>query len=187
MTKRRSRRIAKQDVPPDILQIIKRRVHGFQKARASPMSVITDHIGSSIQQPTGQSNLLSSAIDGPSALDPFPTSPMPDPVRLSGANDPLLLGSAFPFDRKLPIACQLLIPSTGIATVRHTLGPFNVVCSYCRALHWMEERLKKSSPIYPQFGMCCNSGIVSFPSFPDPPEPLLSFLDGRNMTAGTSL
>ena len=130
MTKRHSRRIAKQDVPPNILQIIKHRVRGLQKAGASPMSAITDHIGSSIQRPIGESNLSSSAIDSPPVLDP---------VRLSATNDPLLPGSASPFDRKPPIACQPLIPSTGIATAGHTLGPFNIICSYCGALHWMEK------------------------------------------------
>ena len=106
---------------------------------------------------------------------------MLDPVQLSTTNNPLLLGSTSShFDHKVPIACRPLIPSVGIFTCRHALGSFDVICSSCGALHWMEERLKNSSRRSPQFGMCCNSGAVSFPSFPDPPETLLSLLQDKS-------
>jgi hypothetical protein len=32
----------------------------------------------------------------------------------------------------------------------------DVKCTHCGALHWKDERVIKSSPANPQFGMCCN-------------------------------
>ncbi|KAG2063940.1 hypothetical protein BDR04DRAFT_1163159, partial [Suillus decipiens] len=54
---------------------------------------------------------------------------------------------------------------------RHTLGPLNVECPKCHALHFACERLSNSSLRNPRFGMCCLQGQVSLPPFPAwPPE-----------------
>ncbi|KAG0705759.1 hypothetical protein DFH29DRAFT_996625 [Suillus ampliporus] len=39
---------------------------------------------------------------------------------------------------------------------RHDLGQMTVVCPYCQALHWMDERLSSSSKSRPLFGICCD-------------------------------
>lgn len=180
MPRSRGRRVAKKDVPVDILRVVARNARRLRESQAA-------HSEASVAG-FGEANPSSAIVDTPPILDPVPASPILDPGRFSAMNDLLPPGSASPphFDPELPIACRPLTPSTGIPTSRHSLGPFNVVCSSCGALHWMEERLKRSSPLSPQFGMCCNSGALSFPSFPDPPQPLLSLLDGHNMTSGIS-
>ena len=42
-----------------------------------------------------------------------------------------------PFDRNWPI---------------HYMGKMDVLCPHCGALHWMAERLSKSSQIHPKIG-----------------------------------
>ncbi|KAJ7648420.1 hypothetical protein B0H17DRAFT_959067, partial [Mycena rosella] len=43
---------------------------------------------------------------------------------------------------------------------RHDLGPMNAKCRHCGALHWLTEKIVKSSDAEPKFGMCCNHGKV---------------------------
>ena len=52
---------------------------------------------------------------------------------------------------------------------RHDLGPMNVKCPHCHALHWMAERLTTSSMIRPLFGKCCLQGQIRLPSLREPP------------------
>ncbi|KAG1809230.1 hypothetical protein EV424DRAFT_1301507, partial [Suillus variegatus] len=49
---------------------------------------------------------------------------------------------------------------------RHTLGPLNVECPNCHAMHFACERLTKSSARNPRFGTCCLEGKVDLPPFP---------------------
>lgn len=51
----------------------------------------------------------------------------------------------------------------------------NVVCLYCQARHWMDEKLASSSKTTPKFGMCCNHGQV-VPQPVQAPPPLLQHL-----------
>ena len=37
---------------------------------------------------------------------------------------------------------------------RHSLGKMDVLCPYCSALHWMDEKLAQSSRKRPLFGTC---------------------------------
>jgi hypothetical protein len=71
---------------------------------------------------------------------------------------------------ELLIACQPLLPSTHpFCLKRNSLGPFTIQFPFCRALHWIEERLtSRGSARSPKFGMCCNSGKISCPVMPDP-------------------
>ena len=52
----------------------------------------------------------------------------------------------------------------------HNLGPMTVHCPHCHALHFMVERLTRSSLRNPHFGMCCLQGQVDLPRIqPWPP------------------
>lgn len=47
----------------------------------------------------------------------------------------------------------------------------DVVCTDCQALHWMSERLTKSSKLNPKFGSCCLQGKIQLPPIDHaPPE-----------------
>ncbi|KAJ7622879.1 hypothetical protein B0H17DRAFT_1112287 [Mycena rosella] len=43
---------------------------------------------------------------------------------------------------------------------RHDLGPMNVSCPHCAALHWADECVSGSSKYFPEFGICCNHSKV---------------------------
>ncbi|KAH9053086.1 hypothetical protein EDB87DRAFT_1569732, partial [Lactarius vividus] len=49
-------------------------------------------------------------------------------------------------------------------------------CPDCKALHWLAERLTKSSMRNPKFGMCCFSGKISLPPLQSPPLELSQLL-----------
>jgi hypothetical protein len=81
------------------------------------------------------------------------------------------------------IACQpLLSQSSYLSSIRHQLGPCNIVCNFCGAYHWIEERIQGSSKSTPQFSTCCESDTIIMDRFQDPPEPLFSLL--TDMTLG---
>ncbi|KAI0739006.1 hypothetical protein C8Q80DRAFT_1056941, partial [Daedaleopsis nitida] len=63
---------------------------------------------------------------------------------------------------------------------QHDLGRMNISCPSCGALHWLAERLTKSSREHPRFGTCCNSGKVSLPPLPNPPPLLQNLLTGND-------
>ena len=56
------------------------------------------------------------------------------------------------------------------------MGPCNVVCLSCHALHWIQERSYRSTINDLKFFTCCQRGHIDLPSFPDAPEPLISLL-----------
>ena len=67
----------------------------------------------------------------------------------------------------IPQARQSFDPSWPV----HSLGKMDVPCPDCGALHWMAERLSKSSNINPRFGMCCYQGKIKLsPLHNLPPE-----------------
>ena len=61
----------------------------------------------------------------------------------------------------------------------HNLGYLNICCPDCGALHWLDERLSKSSILSPMFGMCCYQGKVSLPPIQPPPIELSQFLHSQ--------
>ena len=63
----------------------------------------------------------------------------------------------------------------------HNMGPMNVACPNCQALHWDCERLTKSSKRNPKFGMCCLSGNVALPMQNPPPPQLMSLFNGQTV------
>lgn len=56
---------------------------------------------------------------------------------------------------------------------RHDLGSMTVECPHCQALHWMAERLTRSSDTNPKFGPCCFDGKITLPLLRRPPRALL--------------
>lgn len=56
----------------------------------------------------------------------------------------------------------------------------DVECPHCGALHWMDEKLTKSSKTRPLFGTCCLSGKVRLPELKTPPPAIKSLYDGND-------
>ncbi|KAF8964922.1 hypothetical protein BDZ97DRAFT_1622190, partial [Flammula alnicola] len=66
---------------------------------------------------------------------------------------------------------------------RHDLGRMDVECPHCGALHWMMEKLARSSATSPEFGFCCKSGKIQLPALQAPPEALKALFDGQDEQA----
>lgn len=80
----------------------------------------------------------------------------------------------------LPIARR---PYNEADVARHNLGRMDVECPSCHALHWAAERLASSSAAHPRFGLCCDSGQVGLPAYPDPPLALRNLFTGDSPQA----
>jgi len=52
---------------------------------------------------------------------------------------------------------------------RHNLGPMNVECNHCHALHFDFEKLSTSTRANKRFGGCCLQGQIRLPPFREPP------------------
>jgi hypothetical protein len=66
---------------------------------------------------------------------------------------------------------------------RHSLGPMNVECQHCHALHFDCEKLIKSTRAVSKFGSCCLEGQIRLPPFPQAPAALRNLLCGRSPLA----
>ncbi|XP_058204654.1 uncharacterized protein LOC131318726 [Rhododendron vialii] len=64
-----------------------------------------------------------------------------------------------------------------IISGRHNLGNMDIQCLHCKALHWMNERLAKSSISHPLFGTCCFKGKIRLPTLITPPPPIRALYD----------
>jgi hypothetical protein len=58
-----------------------------------------------------------------------------------------------------------------------------VVCSFCAALHWMDEKVSNTSLARPQFSTCCQRGHVDLPLLPHPPVFLHTMYEGNHKQA----
>ncbi|KAI8557126.1 hypothetical protein RHMOL_Rhmol05G0311100 [Rhododendron molle] len=67
-----------------------------------------------------------------------------------------------------------------VNSCRHFLGKMDVVCPFCKALHWMDEKLVKSSKKNPLFGTYCLQGKVKLPLLMTPPPPIQALYDGND-------
>ncbi|KAI3887119.1 hypothetical protein MKX03_008059, partial [Papaver bracteatum] len=67
--------------------------------------------------------------------------------------------------------------------VRHFLGKMDVICVHCGAMHFMEERLTKSTLKEPTFGSCCLEGKIKLPNLRVPPEEFKKLLEGTDEEA----
>ena len=56
----------------------------------------------------------------------------------------------------------------------------NVICDFCGAYHWIQERTANSSISNPQFETCCKQGDVDLPLFNQPPPLILDLLQSNN-------
>ena len=63
------------------------------------------------------------------------------------------------------------------------MGHMDKECPGCKALHWVDERLSKSSERNPKFGMCCKQGAVTLPTLQAVPQPLKSLLEAQTADA----
>ena len=52
---------------------------------------------------------------------------------------------------------------------------FDLRCSRCGAIHWIDERIAKSSKANPKF-RCCHDGTIELPQVNDTPEELRTLL-----------
>jgi hypothetical protein len=70
---------------------------------------------------------------------------------------------------QLPIARQPLLPHLNDTTSlrRHRLDRCNIVCSFCGADHWIEERVQGTAKSAPQFSRCCEGGTIMMDKFED--------------------
>ncbi len=73
---------------------------------------------------------------------------------------------------QLPLACRLFNPTLSV----HNLGQMNIQCPSCKALHWLDEHLTKSSKVNPKFGTCCYQGKISLPPLQLAPPKLYDLL-----------
>ena len=61
-----------------------------------------------------------------------------------------------------------------------SLGPMNLECSECHALHFKAEKLSNSTCDQINFGLCCLSGQIKLPEFPPAPRALRDLFDGTS-------
>ncbi|KAG5524164.1 hypothetical protein RHGRI_030982 [Rhododendron griersonianum] len=54
----------------------------------------------------------------------------------------------------------------------------DIECRDCKALHWMDERLTRSSTSSPLFGTCCLQGKVRLNLLLTPHSPIRALYDG---------
>jgi len=86
------------------------------------------------------------------------------------------LPQLLPPPQDVPIARRPFDPSWAT----HSLGPLDVECLSCKALHWVDERLSKSSKTNPKFGMCCFQGKIALPALESLPTELKDFYNKRD-------
>jgi hypothetical protein len=63
------------------------------------------------------------------------------------------------------------------------LGSMNIHCSYCEALHWLEERVSSSRVGLPEFSMCCAHGKIKLSPLRIPPHALYNLFTSEDHEA----
>ena len=61
----------------------------------------------------------------------------------------------------------------------------NILCEFCNAKHWLNERVSGSSKVRPIFEQCCKKGAVQLPLLSSPPEPLQSLMKNQDSASRT--
>ncbi|KAH9958685.1 hypothetical protein BGW80DRAFT_1184546, partial [Lactifluus volemus] len=56
----------------------------------------------------------------------------------------------------------------------------SIICNGCNAFHWLGERLSRSSQRKPEFGMCCNRGLIEIKLEDPPPNELQQLFLGED-------
>ena len=57
----------------------------------------------------------------------------------------------------------------------------NILCHYCGACHWIQERLTRSTVANPIFTTCCKEGEVDLPPYSPLPKYLRDLLHHNNL------
>lgn len=65
--------------------------------------------------------------------------------------------------------------------VRHYLGKMDKECTFCKAYHFIDERLSNTSVNHPLFGKCCKQGQLSLPPLTPLPPELKVLYDGNDI------
>ncbi|KAF8203331.1 hypothetical protein BJ912DRAFT_920472 [Pholiota molesta] len=111
------------------------------------------------------------AVRNRRAAVPAPAAPAPNPPQCRcNRNAPPIGPQPFPMPP----------PPFSNAQPVHYVEKLNVKCDHCGALHWLDERLSKSTQASPKFGMCCFSGKIKLPKLEEPPSELKEFLMGSD-------
>jgi hypothetical protein len=63
------------------------------------------------------------------------------------------------------------------------LSAMDVLCDYCNARHWNDERVPSSRPDDPKFEACCKQGDIVLPLFRQPPDFLRDLLQDQTPSA----
>ena len=108
-------------------------------------------------------------------LDPAlpPLSPPPSPPNSPPASSPPLPPPPLP-----PPPGPAGLPEAPV--VRHYLGPMNLECPDCHALHFVAKKLSRSTRNHLMFGMCYLTGQIDLPPFPPAPRELRDLFDGTS-------
>ena len=87
--------------------------------------------------------------------------------------------STIPVNNSLPLGQRpYMEPSNPLS-----FGRMNVKCSDCSAFHWLDEHLKHSSILHPEFSHCCHHSKVSLDPLPTPPEALRKLFSSHSRDA----
>ena len=62
----------------------------------------------------------------------------------------------------------------------HYIGPMNISCKHCNAMHFISETLKVNKNNEMSFNDCCRHGKAYLDPLPDPPEYLKSLFNGSH-------
>ena len=79
-----------------------------------------------------------------------------------------------PIRQNIPKGC---IPYQEPPEIHH-LGPMNIQCSHCNALHFDSEKLSSSTIRNKKFGMCCLQGQIKLPPLRPAPNTLKILFNG---------
>lgn len=59
----------------------------------------------------------------------------------------------------------------------------NILCEFCNAKHWFNERISASTTTWPIFEQCCKKGAVQLPLLLPPPDILQSLMKNQDSTS----
>ena len=86
--------------------------------------------------------------------------------------------------RTIPLARRPLLPNTSIV---NNVGPCNVSCGRCGALHFSPEKVKRSAAEGNVFTMCCANGAVQLPAVVEPEPELRELLEDQTPRMGFNI
>jgi len=154
--------------------LAQRRRRDRERALRSPHAIDLDHLPSNRQLAQRRRREKERAVRSQQLHDElqpsFPSCRSHSSTRLTRRRCQRRQQATAPYDAVLPHARRRYVEVIdGVS-----FGVMNAMCTHCHALHWLNERLKRSSLSSPQFSLCCHNGKVRLEMLPDPPEQLLA-------------